>query len=591
MDPTQNTPAAATISLPAPQTGALTAPDDDDDAVDSLAGAQPDIGKQIAQNTIVAGQQNKGNPRAWAENAVAGVNAALAGIGAGEEHPSGWLAGIGNAARANVAQRQNQQEMKLKQQQQLSEQQIANAQVAHLNAEKYNMERGWRNQDRDFQQKLTENDGLALESRIASGAATYGDNLTAADIAKKINPKTGKPEVNGHEVQGLRSGLIESTDANGKPILDADGLPKMEPRFTLVDAHAETTPSDKVAKFITDSTGLPVEANKPMDGVRFQTLFHQASVMAAQQADIDAKRAMIGKDAADANKAEGEAEDAADKRAAAKQVGSIMGPLRAKANGDEGLSFRLLRQNGTAEENQTVDKAYGPGTVDNLIKDYDDELDKQTDFQIRNTENEIAKQNANTFKNINEADKAEKPIEDIWTGQKGFGRAIAQVEQTKNAIIAGADGNGLMTSLVPTMEVLGLNSSAGINRIQPAEAVAAGAPGGWTEQWNAWATKAMTGKITSQLALQGQQLMNTIIQAQHKNAVQESDLRVRNAIARGVQVDPSTITVMDINGRPSTLDQQIQAYNPAPPARPKTVPPNAVWNPKVSRWQLPQQPQ
>ena len=68
----------------------------------------PRWGQTIARNTIQAGEVNNGNPRDWAENAVAGVNAALAGFGAVGKVPEGVgaLYGVGAAMREQQANRQ-----------------------------------------------------------------------------------------------------------------------------------------------------------------------------------------------------------------------------------------------------------------------------------------------------------------------------------------------------------------------------------------------------------------------------------------------------------------------------------------------------
>lgn len=80
------------------------------------------------------------------------------------------------------------------------------------------------------------------------------------------------------------------------------------------------------------------------------------------------------------------------------------------------------------------------------------------------------------------------------------------VDQISASIDAAKDGNGLITSFVPTMEVLGINTSNGVHRISPAEAQAANLPGGWAEQFNAWFSKASSGKPTPQLIAEGKQL-------------------------------------------------------------------------------------
>ena len=100
------------------------------------------------------------------------------------------------------------------------------------------------------------------------------------------------------------------------------------------------------------------------------------------------------------------------------------------------------------------------------------------------------------------------------------------------------------------MEVLGINHAAGISRISPAEAAAAGTPPEWATRWNAWATKAAQGKLTPELAKQGQQLMDVVVDAAHQRAVQSSQL-----IAKGHGIDPAQMPAMDCQGNLTTLDQ------------------------------------
>lgn len=141
--------------------------------------------------------------------------------------------------------------------------------------------------------------------------------------------------------------------------------------------------------------------------------------------------------------------------------------------------------------------------------------------------------------------------EKIWTDpQRGFAGALAQANQTKNSIQAGVDGNALLTNMVPTMEVLGINHAAGISRISPQEALAAGTSPDWATRWNAWATKAATGKLTPELAKQGQELMNIVVDAAHTRAVQSSQL-----IAKGHGLTPDQVPAMDMSGNITTLDK------------------------------------
>jgi hypothetical protein len=143
-DQTQDAAAelASPRPLPTPQTGALG-----DDGAEALA--QPTMGQTIAQNTIAAGQVNNGNPRAWAENAVAGVTAALAGFGAAGKVPpgAGALYGVGAAARQMQAQRAEQQKEKTAESQRQEQ----------IDLEKQKVQNEQGNFDKEYQLHLAEN--------------------------------------------------------------------------------------------------------------------------------------------------------------------------------------------------------------------------------------------------------------------------------------------------------------------------------------------------------------------------------------------------------------------------------------------------
>lgn len=89
------------------------------------------------------------------------------------------------------------------------------------------------------------------------------------------------------------------------------------------------------------------------------------------------------------------------------------------------------------------------------------------------------------------------------------------VGQLQAAIDASKDGNGLLTSFAPTMEVLGINAANGVHRISPAEAQAAQLPGGWAEQFNQWFDKASTGKMSPELQTEGKQLAGILLKSAH----------------------------------------------------------------------------
>lgn len=141
--------------------------------------------------------------------------------------------------------------------------------------------------------------------------------------------------------------------------------------------------------------------------------------------------------------------------------------------------------------------------------------------------------------------------EKLWTDPaKGYMGVLAQANQTKQSIVAGADGNGLLTALVPTMEVLGVNHAAGISRISPQEAMAAGTPPDWATRWNAWAQKAGQGKLSPELAKQGQQLMDIVTNSAYNRVVASSQM-----VAKGHGIDPSQVPAMTKDGSITTLDK------------------------------------
>ena len=157
--------------------------------------------------------------------------------------------------------------------------------------------------------------------------------------------------------------------------------------------------------------------------------------------------------------------------------------------------------------------------------------------------------------------------EKIWTDpQRGYAGALAQANQTKASIKAGVDGNALLTNMVPTMEVLGINHAAGINRISPQEAASARVSPDWATRWNAWATAAMTGKLTPELAKQGQQLMDIVTDAAYQRSVQSGQF-----IAKGHNLDPSQVPAMNRDGSITTLDKVTGTKNSAAAEVPAAV--------------------
>ena len=162
-----------------------------------------------------------------------------------------------------------------------------------------------------------------------------------------------------------------------------------------------------------------------------------------------------------------------------------------------------------------------------------------------------------------------------WTDpQHGYQAVSSAARLTKQTLQAGADGNGLAASMGPMMTVLGINSFNQTHRINPAEAQAANLPGGYVERFNAWADKSFTGKLSPQLATEGQSLMDGIINAAHSRAVQNSQLI---ASRPGVNITPAQMPAMDKDGNLTKLDQVAATHTPAA-VQPGIIarPPNAT---------------
>jgi hypothetical protein len=159
----------------------------------------------------------------------------------------------------------------------------------------------------------------------------------------------------------------------------------------------------------------------------------------------------------------------------------------------------------------------------------------------------------------------QKGIEDndkTWTDpQHGFVTVASQVKLAKQALKEGADGSGLAASLGPVMTVLGINSFNQMHRISPAEAQAAAMPGGYAERFNAWADKAFTGKLSPQVAREGTQLMDDILDQAHGRALQSSQMKVRS-----FGIPANQMPVMDREGNVTTLDKVAAKPTTAPKA-------------------------
>jgi gas vesicle protein len=214
--------------------------------------------------------------------------------------------------------------------------------------------------------------------------------------------------------------------------------------------------------------------------------------------------------------------------------------------------------------------------VDFLQKTHDQNMDDQKT---------IAGQKAGAAQNATQPTKdveiGKADLQKIWSGEKGYASALQQGKQTIDSIKAGADGNGLLTSMASTMEVLGVNRAAGVTRISPAEAAAANLPGGYAERFNAWADKAASGKLSPQLASEGKQLMNIVLDSAHAKAIQEAKFTAAN---RGIP--EKNAVALDRSGKLTTLDKL--STSPVYQTNPQTGQRRVSYDGKKT-WQIVQQ--
>jgi hypothetical protein len=552
----------------------------------------PVLAGQIADGANRAADSNPAPnaPGAWARHLMAGVQDALAGFGAeGRVPPGGALGGIGAGAREAQARRQQQFQNQLQTRQMSREEAIARATIAHENVQTLYTGQLMSQLSNENQQKLIETGKQAINSLIAAKTPIVQQDLTEADARKLVAEKKLDPTMQ----HAYPTGQIE--DPTGAK--DPSGNPRMLTTWTVMG----DTPDMKLGPEDAKIVGYP--EGSTMNGRLFNTLYTGA--MSAQAA-----RAHMQQLADEANLGQLKASMNLEVQKAEKDWGVSLGKAYGNLlNAQQDFVKRFPDKAGLVPEfaggvdkwTQLVDQqqrdlqgvatlpkneqeaaaqvvarkqAYDANPTPSNKMLYDRAVDMETGIKTvvqreRQFSSDLQRQNNEALKGISQENElAKKGIDDInktWTDpHTGFSGALMQANNTRAAIRAGADGNGLLTSMTPTMEVLGINHAAGISRISPQEAAAAGAPGGWAEKWDAWATKAASGKLTDQLAREGQQLMGQIVQGKFQQSLQSSRLLAANA-----HLDPATVRVMDINGQLDTLAHRVrQQFLSNPPKTP-----------------------
>lgn len=142
--------------------------------------------------------------------------------------------------------------------------------------------------------------------------------------------------------------------------------------------------------------------------------------------------------------------------------------------------------------------------------------------------------------------------------QHGYTQFLAQANSTKTALAEAKDGNELAASLAPLMTVLGVNSFAGIHRVNPQEIAAAGpGVGSLYRQANTILDKAVSGKMNEDTRKEMTTVIDGLIAAKHASLLPAANMVMRNA-----GLDPTKTAIMDKDGNVTTSDKAGSAAVP-----------------------------
>ena len=137
--------------------------------------------------------------------------------------------------------------------------------------------------------------------------------------------------------------------------------------------------------------------------------------------------------------------------------------------------------------------------------------------------------------------------------QHGYSQFLAQANATKSDITDAKNGSELAASLAPLMTVLGVNSFAGVHRINPAEYQAVGPQlGSLYRRVDALLDKAGTGSLPADTTKEMNQVIDGLIQAKHASLVPAAQMVATNA-----GLDPKKTAVMGVDGKMDTLDNVV----------------------------------
>ncbi|MGA9305634.1 MAG: hypothetical protein WBW31_09560 [Candidatus Sulfotelmatobacter sp.] len=177
------------------------------------------------------------------------------------------------------------------------------------------------------------------------------------------------------------------------------------------------------------------------------------------------------------------------------------------------------------------------------LQDRADSFEKSgQDFAAKMAETRSTKETARENKVLD-------AVTDAKTGPWAqFNDTLTQAKQIQTAAAQAKDGNGLMTNMLPTMEVLGINMEGKVRRISPTEAQAAGQNPELAVRWNAMVDAAAKGAAPNAIVKQANDLADMLISGAHAKAVRATQML-------STKMDPSQVPAMDRSGNVTTLDK------------------------------------
>lgn len=191
------------------------------------------------------------------------------------------------------------------------------------------------------------------------------------------------------------------------------------------------------------------------------------------------------------------------------------------------------------------------------------QMGKITDLETYKQQQEnyrAALSRQSTFANALQKNGLEQLDKMFSDPQHGYVQFLGQANNTLSGIMQARNGSELAASLEATMLALGLSSFAGIHRVSPTEAAAAGPQvGSAARKLNALLDKVGTGSVPEDTLKEAESLVQGMIDSRHNATIAGANMVVANA-----GLDPKKTMVMDRSGVITTLDKAgVNASKPA----------------------------